>query len=110
MIPLMKNAFINEYETKQALADFIMKAPRLSMDSACSEFERNFAAYQQRKDAILFNSGGSANLALLHGNGFVAGHGDILGLILDPTAPAGQDQPFIIGVQFNLFEENCLCA
>lgn len=65
MIPLMKNAFINEFETKQALADFILKAPRLSMDSACREFERSFAAHQGHKDAILFNSGGSANLVLL---------------------------------------------
>lgn len=61
----MKNAFINEYETKQALAEFILKAPRLSMDSACFDFERTFAVKQGRAHAILFNSGGSANLALL---------------------------------------------
>lgn len=65
MIPLMKNAFINEYDTKQALADFILKAQRLSMDEACFSFEREFAAKQGRAHAILFNSGGSANLALL---------------------------------------------
>jgi CDP-4-dehydro-6-deoxyglucose reductase, E1 len=65
MIPLMKNAFINEYETKQALAEFILKAPRLSMDSKCFEFEAAFAKRQGRKHAILCNSGGSANLALL---------------------------------------------
>jgi CDP-6-deoxy-D-xylo-4-hexulose-3-dehydrase len=65
MIPLMKNAFLNEYETKQALADFIIKAPRLSMDQKCHEFEREFAMLQGRSDAILFNSGGSANLAVL---------------------------------------------
>lgn len=65
MIPLMKNAFINEYETKQALADFIIKAPRLSMDIQCLEFEIKFSNYQKRKEAILFNSGGSANLAML---------------------------------------------
>jgi len=65
MIPLMKNAFINEYETKQALADFIVKAPRLSMDAKCFEFEKMFAATQGRNHAVLFNSGGSANLALL---------------------------------------------
>lgn len=61
----MKNAFLNEYETKQALADFIIKAPRLSMDQKCHEFEREFAMLQGRSDAILFNSGGSANLAVL---------------------------------------------
>lgn len=65
MIPLMKNAFLNEYETKKALSDFIMKADRLSMDAKCAEFEVAFADYQNRKSAILFNSGGSANLALL---------------------------------------------
>jgi len=61
----MKNAFLNEYETKQALANFIMRADRLSMDEQCLMFEREFAKYQGRRDCILFNSGGSANLALL---------------------------------------------
>jgi CDP-4-dehydro-6-deoxyglucose reductase, E1 len=65
MIPLMKNAFLDEHETKRLLADFILKSDRLSMDQKCFEFEREFAKYQCRKDAILFNSGGSANLALL---------------------------------------------
>lgn len=65
MIPLMKNAFINEYETKQALADFILKAPRLSMDTMCYAFEKEFAGKQGRRYAVLFNSGGSANIALL---------------------------------------------
>ncbi|MEW6054243.1 MAG: DegT/DnrJ/EryC1/StrS family aminotransferase [Nitrospirota bacterium] len=61
----MKNAFINEYETKQALAEFIVKAQRLSMDHHCFEFEKAFASYQNRKYAVLFNSGGSANLAII---------------------------------------------
>lgn len=61
----MKNAFLNEYETKKALSDFIMKADRLSMDTKCKEFEEAFAKHQGREFAILFNSGGSANLALL---------------------------------------------
>ncbi len=65
MIPLMKNAFLNEYETKKALADFILQADRLSMDVKCSEFEKAFSAKQGRKEGILFNSGGSANLAML---------------------------------------------
>jgi CDP-4-dehydro-6-deoxyglucose reductase, E1 len=65
MIPLMKNAFLNEYDTKKALSEFILKAPRLSMDKQCFDFEREFSKVQGRKDAILFNSGGSANLALL---------------------------------------------
>lgn len=65
MIPLMKNAFLNEAETKRALAEFIMNAGRLSMDKKCFEFEKVFAEKQGRKDAVLFNSGGSCNLALL---------------------------------------------
>lgn len=65
MIPLMKNAFLNEHETKKALAEFILQADRLSMDKECAAFERKFAEYQGRKEAVLFNSGGSANLAML---------------------------------------------
>ena len=64
MIPLMKTAFSKEYETKKALADFIISAPRLSMNRQCEMFEREFADFQGAKDAILFNSGGSANLAM----------------------------------------------
>lgn len=65
MIPLMKNAFMNEIETRKALSDFVLSAPRLSMSEKCFDFEKAFAIKQNRKDAILFNSGGSANLALL---------------------------------------------
>lgn len=64
-IPLMKSAFLEEEATKRALADFIVNAPRLSMDTQCFLFEKEFAKYQGRDDAILFNSGGSANLAIL---------------------------------------------
>lgn len=65
MIPLMKKAFLHEYETKKALADFILQADRLSMDTKCTEFEKKFAKKQGRQEAILFNSGGSANLVIL---------------------------------------------
>lgn len=61
----MKNAFLNEFETKKALAEFILKAERLSMGTKCEEFEKTFAKKQERKEAVLFNSGGSANLAIL---------------------------------------------
>ena len=61
----MKNAFLNEHETKKALAEFILKADRLSMDKECLNFEKKFSDYQERKESILFNSGGSANLAML---------------------------------------------
>ena len=65
MIPLMKNAFLNEFETKQKLADFILRSNKFSMDKCCFEFEQQFAEHQGRKFCILFNSGASANLALL---------------------------------------------
>lgn len=65
MIPLMKSTFLNEFETKQALADFILHAPKLSMGSKCSEFEREFANFQGSAHGVLFNSGSSANLAML---------------------------------------------
>lgn len=65
MIPLMKNAFLNEIETKRALAEFILEAPRLSMGDQCFAFEKEFSKHQGCSDSILFNSGGSANLAMV---------------------------------------------
>jgi len=65
MIPLMKSAFLKEHETKEALAKFILHTRRLSMDEQCARFEEEFGAFQGAKEAILFNSGGSANLAML---------------------------------------------
>jgi CDP-6-deoxy-D-xylo-4-hexulose-3-dehydrase len=65
MIPLMKNAFSNEYETRKALAEFLVRAPKLSMDECCLSFELAFARQQGSSHAVLFNSGGSANLAIL---------------------------------------------
>lgn len=61
----MKNAFLNEHETKNALSNFILQADRLSMDKECLAFEKKFSIHQGRKESILFNSGGSANLAML---------------------------------------------
>ncbi len=61
----MKNAFLNERETKEALCDFILNSKMLSMSVECLKFEKNFSIYQKRSEAVLFNSGGSANLALL---------------------------------------------
>ena len=65
MIPLMKSAFLNEHETKEALAKFILQAKKFSMDEQCASFEEEFAAFQGAKEAVLFNSGSSANLAML---------------------------------------------
>lgn len=65
MIPLMKTAFFHEYETKEALAEFIRTSDRLSMGEQCFLFEKEFAAFHGLKHAVLFNSGSSANLAML---------------------------------------------
>jgi CDP-4-dehydro-6-deoxyglucose reductase, E1 len=65
MIPLMKNTFINEFDTKKKLSEFILNANKLSMDVNCFEFERKFAAFHETKHAVLVNSGASANLVLL---------------------------------------------
>lgn len=65
MIPLMKHAFLNEGATKRRLIEFISKSDKLSMGDECAAFEREFAAVQGSTDAVLVNSGGSANLAML---------------------------------------------
>lgn len=65
MIPLIRNALQHEEESRRELAEFIVSSARLSMGEQCREFEREFAAFQGSCHAVLFNSGGSANLALL---------------------------------------------
>jgi CDP-6-deoxy-D-xylo-4-hexulose-3-dehydrase len=65
MIPLMRNTFIDEDKTKQALVKFILSAKQLSMGGRCLAFEHQFAKYNETNHAVLFNSGASANLALL---------------------------------------------
>jgi CDP-6-deoxy-D-xylo-4-hexulose-3-dehydrase len=65
MIPLMKNTFLKQHETKHRLAEFIVQAEKLSMGEQCALFEKEFAAFQGSSEAILFNSGGSANLAMI---------------------------------------------
>jgi len=64
MIPLMKNAFINELQTRTALVEFVQKADKFSMGQQCAQFENEFARFQGAGEAVLFNSGGSANLAI----------------------------------------------
>ncbi len=65
MIPLMKSTFFNEQDTKEALAKFILQAKMLSIGEQVAAFENEFAIFQGAKKAILVNSGGSANLAML---------------------------------------------
>jgi CDP-6-deoxy-D-xylo-4-hexulose-3-dehydrase len=64
-IPLMRYAFYDEKKTRRALARFVLRAPRLSIGAQCAGFERDFALWQGRRSAVLFNSGAGANLALL---------------------------------------------
>nr|WP_255700353.1 DegT/DnrJ/EryC1/StrS family aminotransferase [Dethiosulfovibrio faecalis] len=47
------------------MSKFVLDARILSMGAECRKFEESFAEYQGRNRAVLFNSGGSANLALL---------------------------------------------
>lgn len=61
----MKNTFYREEETKEKLCDFISKSEKLSMGEKCREFEELFSIYQDRKYSVLYNSGSSANLALV---------------------------------------------
>lgn len=65
MIPLMKNAFLRERETREKLSEFILHTDRVSMGSECAKFEEEFADFQNSKEAVLFNSGSSANLAMI---------------------------------------------
>ena len=58
-IPLIKNAFLEEEKTRKALAEFIVQAPRYSMDKQCLNFEKAFSKFQQTTNSVLFNSGGS---------------------------------------------------
>ncbi len=65
MIKLIKSTFYNEKETKEKLADFILKTDILSMGEECKKFEQAFAKKQQRKYSLFVNSGSSANLVLI---------------------------------------------
>jgi CDP-4-dehydro-6-deoxyglucose reductase, E1 len=64
-VPLVRDAFLNDAETRIRLADFILTEPRLSMGHECRKFEEEFSAWQGRRYSVLFNSGSSANLALV---------------------------------------------
>ena len=65
MIKLIKNTFFNEKETKEKLCRFIMNSEKLSMGDKCREFEEKFSEYQGREYSVLYNSGSSANLAVI---------------------------------------------
>lgn len=65
MIKLIKSTFYNEQSTNKKLCAFINKAKQLSIGPECQKFEENFARYQKRKYCVFFNSGSSANLAIV---------------------------------------------
>ena len=66
-VPLVKkgSTFLKEKTTKKALVKFIENTDKFSMGKWCVKFEESFAELQGRKYCILFNSGSSANLALI---------------------------------------------
>lgn len=65
MIKLIKSAFYNEKETREALARFIKEGGQLSYGKECRDFERAFAKWQGTKHAVMFSSGSTANFALV---------------------------------------------
>jgi len=65
MIKLIKSTFYKEAETKKQLIKFIKSAKQLSFGQECKKFEDGFAKYQGRQYSVFFNSGSSANLAIV---------------------------------------------
>lgn len=65
MINLIKSTFYNEKLTKSRLCKFIQNARQLSLGKQVNDFEVDFSKWQGRKYSVMFNSGSSANLALV---------------------------------------------
>ena len=59
-IPLISSTFYNEPETKEALAEFILQADKLSMGRYCAQFEQEFAAYHGARHGIAVTNGTAA--------------------------------------------------
>jgi CDP-6-deoxy-D-xylo-4-hexulose-3-dehydrase len=64
-IPLIKRPFFQESTVKRKLASFVRTSEIFSMNKLCIQFEKEFSTYQGRKYTVLFNSGSSANFALI---------------------------------------------
>ncbi|MFH1662245.1 MAG: DegT/DnrJ/EryC1/StrS family aminotransferase [Candidatus Falkowbacteria bacterium] len=64
-IKLIKSTFYKEKNTKRLLCEFIKKSKQLSIGKECEKFEEKFSEWQGRKYCVMFNSGSSANLALI---------------------------------------------
>ena len=56
---------MDEQNTKDKLCEFIQWAEQFSIGHYCRKFEEMFAQRQERKYSVFFNSGSSANLALI---------------------------------------------
>lgn len=65
MIKLIKSTFYNESRTKKYLCKFISEAKQLSLGPECNKFEKSFAKWQGSNYCVFFNSGSSANLAIV---------------------------------------------
>ncbi len=64
-VPLVSSTFYEEEKTLNKLSKFVKKTKILSMGKSCLKFEKEFAKFHKSKFATLFNSGGSANLAMI---------------------------------------------
>lgn len=81
-IKLIKSTFYKEKEAKDELISFIEKSDILSMGKMCIAAEEAFSQFQDKKYSIFFNSGSSANLALVQAYlnlGYLT-KGDIIGV------------------------------
>jgi len=61
----MDSTFYKEDIIKKKLCNFILNSNKLSMGKKCLEFESKFSKYQGRTFSVFYNSGSSANLALI---------------------------------------------
>lgn len=64
-IKLIKSTFLREKETKEALCNFILDSPILSMNNECEKFEKVFSLKQGRNYSVYVSNGSCANLLLI---------------------------------------------
>ncbi len=64
-IKLITSTFLNDKKTREELSVFIKKTEKLSMGIECEMYEKEFSKFQKTKYSVMFNSGSSANLALI---------------------------------------------
>ena len=65
MINLMENTFFQDASVEAQLSEFILTNTHLSMGPQTKKFEQAFANWHELDFCIMFNSGSSANLALI---------------------------------------------